>query len=208
MGYKLFIDESGDQGIDRDNEGQSKLFFFGGFVVSSTYLPYLSSFIEFCEKEIEQKIHFKRLTHEKKVFFCNKLSKLPICCFGLISDKKGLDRGNYREKITRQKGFFYNKNAHYFLEAVGDLCEQKPLELDEIIFEKIENKNYAQMKGYLHTIKNNPLHPNAKRLTKIPINRIDAKAKSEEPLLKIADAISHSLYRACIKDSFGHTEHR
>lgn len=208
MKYTLFVDESGDEGIDKNNNLQSKHFFLGAFIIREQYIGEITKRLDACELKIGKEIHFNRLKHEQKVSCMHDLSRLPIRCFGLISDKSGLDRGGYRQQIVGQKGFFYNKNVHYLLEKVGLFCRQQEIELGDVIFDQIRNKNYGQLRRYLSTIKDTPMHKNASFLEAISPAHIVARSTKEQPLLKVADCISNALFRACVPDKYGYTETR
>ncbi len=208
MSYRFFIDESGDEGIDSSNQFQSKHFILGAFLIHENNIPRVEQSLKADEDYLNRQIHFCEMKHESKVFFTKKLSTLPLHFFGLISDKKGLERGNYREQIQGHKGRFYNKNVKYLLEKVGKFCQETGLRVTSITFDKINNKDYVQLQRYLWKINENPLHSNARFLQHLDLNSIYAKAKNEEPLLKIADVVSNSIYRACTPDRHGNTEHR
>ena len=150
--YTLYIDESGDEGIDRDNQFQSPLFFLGAVLVQDKEIEFVKDSIFNLEISLGKKLHFSSMTHEQKVYACKKIATLPITLFGHISDKNGLYIGGYRSTIEGQKGKFYNKNVHYLLEIVTSYCEENSIVLSKVFFDKIETKNYSQLKNYLHTI--------------------------------------------------------
>lgn len=207
----LFVDESGDEGIHNvrsavNQNGASPWFFFGAFLLSSENTRAAQAALRECRERITRDIHFSSLTHEKKVFCCKKFSELPITIFGLISDKSGLDRGNYRSTLDHQK--FYNKNAKYLLEKVGKFCELNNCIVDQIIFEKKNGHNYDQMRNFIRSVRDNPIYTPSRNLIHLNISKLREKTKAEEPLLKIADAISNSLFSSCTPNIYDLTEHR
>lgn len=208
MSCTLFIDESGDTGIDSSNDMQSPYFILGAYLVRNKNLDMVRESIRCTEALLKKPIHFSGLKHEKKVFCCTQFSMQPIKAFGLISNKQGLDLGGYRQTISKNSDYFYNKNVHYLLEMVGKFAEENKISVDSIIFEKINNKNYEQLKRYLSVISTNPIHQNAKLLKHLSFQKIEALKKGEENLLKIADVIAHSLYRTCIPHRFGGIENK
>jgi len=76
-----------------------------------------------------------------------------------------------------------------------------------IVFEK-GNFDYNKMRGLIRSCQNNPLQQNTKNLEFIDANKIVEKEKSEEPLLQLADLVSHSLYRCVEGGEFGVIECR
>lgn len=129
--------------------------------------------------------------------------------FGVISRKATL--GNYRNTISDNSNKYYNKCAQYLLVRVGWFMEARkiPPENLDIIFEKA-NVDYDKMRSFLWTCQNNPKHAATKRLSNIVVSRIQVKKKSEEPILKVADLVAHSLYKAVEKQdkNFGIPEPR
>lgn len=200
----LYVDESGDEGISSDR--QSRFFVLGAVFVRKENQELCIERLNKIEEEIKQEIHFSELKHDKKKYVARCISRLPVMCFSILSNKNGLDRGGYRNQIQGQRGFFYNKNVHYLLEQVGRFCEERDIIVDEIIFEKSGNKNYNQLRSYLKTISNKPLHKNAEFLRRIDPATIRAEDKKACPLLKFADAASSSVYQACTENKYKMTE--
>lgn len=222
--YTLYIDESGDDGLDNlrtesnPRGGPHPLFFFGAYLIRRDQESALRDKITSIEKEIGE-LHFNKRTHEQKVFSCEKISETPIICFGLISDKTQL--GSYKAVAQGIDGGFYNKNACYLLENVGQCAKSFNLKIDSIVFEKRRDHSYARLKKYLIAVKDDKYkvrnnldyksgyYHNAENLRNFDFqNSLQAKDKSEEPLLKISDAIANSLYRACVPHRHGGTEYK
>ena len=210
--YNLYIDESGDEGIDLTNKNQSKYFCLGAFLVKEENQSYCKNIINEIEDELEKAIHFSSLNHEKKKFVCSKISKLPVRFLGSISAKEGLNINSYdkqiklNQKINNQKGYFYNKNVKYLLERVLRYSNQNNLEVKNVIFEKVNNKNYSQLKNFLIKCGQNPLHKNATVLEKVKDIRFLPLEKHECSLLKISDSYANALYRLITPDIYGQTE--
>lgn len=211
MTYTLYIDESGDVGIQprQIKNGASPLFFLGGYLIHEDKKQALLNLITECRNELNNKkiIHFSSLKHHQKIFFCRKLSQLPIKIFGLISDKSELDRGNYRNLIAGDSDKFYNKNVKYFLETICKYCLENELEISRIVFEKQEGKDYDRLKNYIRFIQNKPFNSRARYLGHITAGIIQALSKEEEPLLQVSDAVAHSFYRLCTPDRYDICDH-
>lgn len=212
MSYILYIDESGDEGIDPKNKKQSPYFFLGAFLVKEDNQQHVLNKIQSCEKELKKEIHFSNLKHEQKKHVCGCLANMPVRFFGLVSDKKGLDIQGYRSKLIQNKnvfglsGTYYNKNVHYLLERVALFCKENGITVSKIIFDKIETKDYQQLSNYISKIANNPIHGNAKMLQLIDPDSIEAFSVKDKPLLKVADAMANSLNRAFVAKNIGGVE--
>lgn len=212
MTYTLYIDESGDVGIEEQHirRGACPLFFLGGYLVHQDDQENLLSLLAECRRQLNNVplIHFCKLKHAQKVFCCRELSQFPITVFGLISDKSELGRGNFLNLISADGEKFYNKNVKYFLETICKFSQENDIEISRIVFEKREGKDYEQMKNYIRVIQRRPLNPRAEYLRHIVGGTIEARTKEEEPLLQVADGIAHSFFKLCIPDRYGVCETR
>ncbi len=210
MSYTLFIDESGDEGIRNDQlvNGASPLFFLGAFLINQSEITNVRHTLDDIEFQIGKTIHFNSLNHSQRIFTCQSIVELPITAFGVVSDKAHLDRGNYRERIEEENYKFYNKNVSYLLEMVGEFCEENGIIVSSVILEERANMNYNRLRNYISTIQQKPIHERAKLLRHFSVNDIISRSKTDEPLLKISDAISNALYKACIPDKLNVTETR
>jgi len=206
MTYKLFIDESGDVGIQEQQiaNGACPLFFLGGYLVHEDAQQEVLNLIADCRAELNNipLIHCCRLKHAQKIFFCRKISQLPLKIFGLISEKSEVTRRNFRERIESSGDKFYNKNVHYFLETICKFSIENELQISKIVFEKQDGKDYEKLKNYIRVIQTNPMNPRAAYLQHIVGGAIEASTKTEEPLLQISDAIAHSFFKLCIPDRY------
>lgn len=222
MAYTLYIDESGDEGIEDEQiaAGASPLFFFGAFLILTKDIDHAKEKIADIEKRIERigkGIHFKEIrNHSKKIRCCKDFAKLKIKAFGLISDKSQLDRKDYKKELRRWKGGYYNKNTAFLMEIIGKYCLDKDIIIDQIIFETKKNHSYTQMKNYLCAVRDDKYglrnnlqydegwHHNANYLNFFDFQELICdKNKQEEALLSISDAIAYSLNLACITDKYG-----
>ena len=204
----VYIDESGNDGL---TDKSTKNFVLGGFIVYNKDLDFLNNKILEFENKIKKEIHCsnRSINHFMKVYLAKQLSELPIKIFSVISQKITLIN-NYTPKDNQE---YYNKNVQYLLERIGDFIEKTEQQgnkiiLTNIIFEKRKNHNYEKLKHFIKIVKNNPLRAQSKSLTYIDTNIISARDKGDN-LLKIADIISHSVYRAINPDDdYNITEHR
>lgn len=159
MSYTVYIDESGDEGIELEHleAGASPMFFFGAFLVSNRNAQSIRDSIMEVEALIGRQskgLHFKEIrNHSKKVRCCKEIAKMPVRAFGLISDKSQLDREDSRQELQKWPGGYYNKNTAYLMELIGKFCQMNQIQIDQIIFEDKGNHDYGRMANYLCAVR-------------------------------------------------------
>ena len=207
MNYTVFVDESGDQGINKirtsSSGGQSPYLTLGAALVKDDDIGEITAKIKQIADEVKGnqresfQIHFSQMKHKEKVYVCQKFAQLPVIFLGLISKKGTL--GGYAQQIKHESAKYYNKNIEYLLEIVGQLFSQHNIGFDkhQIIFEEIKNFNYQQTKNYIDTVRANPMHQKAHQLKHINPSRIESEEKSNAPLLCLADCVAYSLHQCC-----------
>lgn len=210
MGYTLFVDESGDEGISNirtktNPRGSSPLFFLGALLVSDDDVRAIRNRLSLLEAEIGR-LHCSQLSHDKVVYFCKLIAQLPIVCFGLISDKSGLYETGYIRQASPER--FYNKNVKYLCEKVGEACSNRTIEANKLVFEKKANKDYNKLSNFLRTVRTTPFYPQSRNLMHVAVQNTEARDKADESILAIADALAYSLFKASVPNRFGFTEHR
>lgn len=204
-GCSVFIDESGDQGINKvrtsTNGGQSPYLILGAALVNCEEYEAVAKRVDEIGKLIQGNkskpgIHLTDLKHEQRIFVCRELAKLPVSLFGVISRKKTLR--DYSCAINQDPVKFYNKTVQYLFELIGKHFEKTGIGLNdhEIIFEKIANFPYRRMINFISRVRENPMHEQSKHLLHIAPTAIRSETKPEQPLLAIADCTAYSIHRA------------
>lgn len=216
MACTVLIDESGDTGISTIRSagkgGSSDYFTMGAVVLQEATAVKAVGVLGQLEHRFRKKKpwkHATELNHSQKLLLCKEMSKMHARFFGVISYKPTL--GEYANEIGWEPDKFYNKCAKYLLEIVGSYLASVDANLLEpqIIFEQ-RNHNYDAMIRYLSKVKETPLYAQSSSLEAINPFAITNKKKSEEPLLRLADMVSHALY-CCVNktpDNFQITESR
>lgn len=204
--YTLFIDETGDAGIDKvrqgiDGKGASPILVVAGCLIPDT-----------CSAEMKSILSKVRRATSKPTLHCSGMSHLAIAkyarvvsdearilCFALVSSKSTM--GGYKDQISGkgQDQKYYNKCVSYFLERVGHFMLLNDIVGDDlrIVFEERRGHDYGKLRNYLHKIKGNPLD---KRLGfylgPIMPDSISSKPKLEEDLLCYPDLVAFSVAAA------------
>lgn len=206
--FTLFIDESGEAGIEKirsaSSRGASPYMTFGASLIQNESRKSIEEALQNIRSDIGKKtLHCSHLNHYQLLHFAREITRQKMRLFGLISRKETL--GKYRSDIANDSNMYYNKCTQYLLERVGYFmeCQKIAPENLEIIFEKA-NQNYRSMLNLLEKCQSNPLHKNTRLLKNIDLTKIKVKSKSEEPLLQLADLVSHALYRCVDKAENNH----
>lgn len=209
--YTFFVDASGDFGIQNvrteDRGGASRYMTLGATLIAREQHECVNQTLNQLKAQFKKRPHCKKLKHEQKVIFADKLIKHEILCFGLISLKETL--GGYRYKIHNDASQFHNKCAQYLLEILGLLIHEKGIEPSDvsICFEKGPFR-IRELRRLIVSCQRNPYQPASKYLTSIDVAKIRDIEKAKEPLLETADLIAHSLYRCVDGGSYRVLENR
>lgn len=218
--YTLYIDESGDTGIDNvrqgiETSGASPFLVFGGCLIANEQEPKLSALLGRVEKTVLKKtLHSTGLSHLALAKFARMVQEeADITCFALISAKETM--GGFKDRIAGkgQDQKFYNKCVSYFLERVGHFMLLNGIASEDvgIVFEERANHDYEKLRNYIATIKRRPHDPRLGHyLGPIDPSKIASQKKSENDLLCYADLVAYSVAAAINASSsnFGVPEER
>jgi hypothetical protein len=137
VGYVAYIDEAGDDGLNRslkpdDPRGASEWMVMSAVVVRAEndhlVLPWLREIIRNLNQHQLAHLHFRNLREDKKSIVCRDLAKLPIRCFIVMSHKKNMQ--NYknlsaeRAKLNRTAWFFCWL-SRLLLERITTYCDHR-----------------------------------------------------------------------------------
>lgn len=203
--FKLFVDESGEAGIEKvrthTSRGASPFMVLGGAIVLASQKQALLEKLEKIRSTIGKKeLHCNELNHAKKVYYSRSIAQCRVRLFGVISRKSTL--GGYKEDIQGNSKKYYNKCAQYLLERVGMFMSARGLRSNDlqIVFEE-GNFDYEKLRNLIRKCQNDPKHENTKFLNYIDADNIAQSKRADEPLLKIADLTAHALYKCVDKNS-------
>jgi len=201
--YTLFVDESGDQDLDkfRTDErqfGSDPYLVFGGVLIPTKHLDGYRAFLNELRAELDVKaLHCTDLSHLKRCCFARRVVSLRVLLFGVVSKKATIE--DYRKQIEgdKEKQDYYNKCAGYLLERVGHFMHDEKIGSDQlsVVFEK-KTHDYQRLRNYVRQIGTTPFDRRANYLSRIDPLSIRAEGKKEEPLLGLADLASFSIYQA------------
>ncbi|MEP3675021.1 DUF3800 domain-containing protein [Sulfitobacter sp.] len=204
--YTLFIDETGDAGIDKvrkgvDGKGASPILVIAGCLIPDNRAVELKSVLqEIRSATSKANLHCTEMGHFAVAKYARMVSeKAGILCFAFVSTKSTM--GSYKDQISGkgQDQKYYNKCVSYFLERVGHFMRLNSISGEDlkIVFEERRAHDYAKLKNYLRTIKRNP-HDKRLGFYLGPIlpDCIESKAKPDEELLCYPDLVAFSVAAA------------
>ncbi len=204
--YTLYIDESGDTGIEKvrvgiKDKGASPMLVIAGCLIPESRSEALSELLDEVRAVTSKKsLHCTGMGHLGVAKFSRMVAeKAGILCFALVSTKSTM--GGFRDQISGkgQDQRYYNKCVSYFLERVGHYMLLNDISSKDvgIVFEEREGHDYEKLRNYLHTIKKNPLDKRLEYyLAPIDPNSITSVAKSGDDLLCFPDLVAFSVAAA------------
>lgn len=206
--YTVFIDESGESGIERirsdSSRGASPYMTLGAALIRNRSRKAVENSLARIRQDFEKPtLHCSHLGHYQIIHFIRKITLQKMRLFGVISRKDTL--GLYKDKISSDSDMYYNKCVQYLLERIGWFMESRqiPPENLDIVFERA-NVDYEKMRNLLYKCQNNPKHETTKKFKFIKVSNICVKKKDEEDLLQIADLVAHALYKCVDKTQRNH----
>jgi hypothetical protein len=178
-GFFLFIDEAGDEGLDRirplNKDGASEYFVLCGLLIRATKYQELVQSFNKAKHAIgltsDDEIHFRDLDDDQKWIVLNALSQLKLGLVAIVSNKRNMlryrnsrceaknmefVRGRYR---PRRYNWFYNNLTRYLLERASAECRRWTLPAYgeirslRITFSMRKEFSYPQTGAYLLKLK-------------------------------------------------------
>lgn len=106
--YVLFIDEAGDDGLNRvrpiDVDGASEWLIIGAILIRKSKEDQLGEWLKSIKEDINStqssNLHYKNLSPKKRLRACELLSKKDCVFFSVSSNKKNM-RGHRNEKAEK-----------------------------------------------------------------------------------------------------------
>lgn len=204
--YTLYVDESGDTGLDNirsgaAEKGASPFLVFGGCLMPKCYEGQNQALLQQVRDAIRtENLHCNKLSHFQTAKFARMVAKEgKVQLFSLVSKKETL--GEFKKVISGkgQDQKYYNKCVSYLLERVGDFMLTHKVDGNdlEIVFENRARHDYEKLQNYIAKIKSNPLDERLGYfLGPIRSNCIRSEAKESCDLLCYADLVAHAVFSA------------
>lgn len=198
IGYTLYIDEAGDEGIDRVRpmhpDGASEYFVMAGVLVRSTRVGELRSAVTAAKQDAalptDKELHFRDLTAIEQTTVLGSLSNFKAGLICVASNKRNIQgyRNKHVERTileTKRNGrlapqrynWFYNNAFRYLLETASNECVRwsGPDRLRrpkiDIVFSLRKEFSYSQTRAYLEKLRTERHAPGYFNVCTISIGR-------------------------------------
>lgn len=215
--YKVYIDESGDEGFvfNADGSGSSRWLVLSAVIVRAkndlSLVQCLKDVRVLLSKEPKKQLHFRDLKHDQRVPYVKRIAALQIRTVSILIHKASIKDP---EKFQADKYLLYRYASRYLLERVSWLCRDQRLEGEgtgaaEIIFSSRSSMSYEDLRDYLRVLKEQS-DPMDVRIDWEVVSPEAVRAVNHDQLagLQIADAVASSFYYAVNLSRYGECEDR
>lgn len=216
--YLAFIDESGDDGLEKFREpgargGSSSWLVLSACLFRQIHnLDAVSWRDEISKKMPEKKsraLHFLELNHNQKVVAAQVIASKPLRAMSVLAAKRPIPKGIYTDK---NQLYFYM--TRYLIERISWLCRDlRPLVPEgdgrvAITFSRRGGMSYDAFRDYLRRLKDSDEREVKIHWPVIDIDGVDAKDHSSSASLQLVDAIASSFAAGLEPNPYGNCERR
>lgn len=216
--YLAFIDESGDDGLEKFREpggrgGSSSWLILSACLFRQVHgLDAVAWRDEISAKMPEKKsrtLHFAELNHNQRVVAAQTIATKPLRAMSVLAAKRPIPKGIYTEK---NQLYFYM--TRYLIERLSWLCRDLRPRVPEgdgrvaITFSRRGGMSYDAFREYLHRLEASDDQEVKIHWPVIDIDGVDAKDHSSSASLQLVDAIASSFAAAVEPNPYGNCELR
>lgn len=216
--YFAFIDESGDEGLDKpfrgigDEGGPSNWLVISACLFRKTHsLDAVDWRDEALSKMPKQKrqLHFAKMNHGQKLATVQTLATKPLRSLSVIAAKQPIPEGIYTGK---NQLYFYM--TRYLIERLSWLCRDHRPHAREgdgrvaITFSRRGGMQYDAFRAYLEHLKNDTSGDVNIHWPVIDIDAVTAADHSRSASLQLADVIASAFAAGFEPDRYGNCEPR
>jgi len=211
--FICYIDEAGCDGF-RFDKGSSEWFILAGVIIERSIEPQVTSLVDYVRKKFKmppkKHIHFRKLDHAKKKYYCNKIAQNKLVVSSVCVDKTEIKQKE-RFKVAHRLYFYF---ARYLIERVSWYVRDQfnpSMKGDgtvKLVFSNKSTMPYERFRDYMNLLSN------IERYFGYPIEvywpsigNIESKTPAKVKGLQIADACASALFNAFELDTLRQTEH-
>lgn len=209
--FVVYIDESGDEGLNRGGNASS-WFVLSAAITRKAHdletVKVVDTVREMLKKPPKKPLHFRDLRHEHRLPFLSLLAQTHHlrAASVLVHKPSILEPETFREP---HRLYFYA--VRHLLERVSWFCRDRRRSGEgdgsaEIVFSNRSGMSYEDLRQYFKRLEASP--SNALDWSVIRCDQMEAYTAGRRMGLQIADAIAHGFFRAVEPTSYGHTEDR
>ncbi len=214
--FKVYIDESGDEGFCFD-KGSPEWFVLSAVITRSICDIETVKLVDEArvalKKEARSNLHFQKLNHGQKVAYVDRIAKARLRAVSIMVHKPSLTNVEW----FRGKNNLYNYAGRYLLERVSWLCRDYTNKKDaddgsaHVTFSNRSGMSYAQFKTYLEHLRkvgDDGIGRVNIEWKVIKPDQIEAIQHHKRMGLQIVDAVASSFFAGAQKNIHGFTEGR
>ena len=215
VGFRVYIDESGDEGFkfDQPGRGSSRWFVLSAVVTRAATdletVKLIDHVRTILNKPPREPLHFRKLKHEHRLPYVAEIAKARLWIVNLMIHKPSIQEP---EKFTSEPHLLYRYATRYLLERVSWLCRDKRKTEDEtaeVTFSNRSCMSYDELRDYLQRLKDRTGEFGVQiDWSVLDPSRIEARPHDSRMGLQIADAVASSFYMACELSPQGFNESR
>lgn len=216
-GFKVYIDESGDEGFRflPNESGSSRWFVLSAAVFrksnDASAVSLLRSVREAIGKAPKKALHFRELRHEHRVPYVRAIGEAPLRIVSIMIYKPGLRN---TEHFQRDAHKLYRYATRLLMERVSWLCKEhaKPEDGDgtvDLVFSNRSAMSYEELRDYLTFLRDGPVSESCHiDWSAIDPSRVRAVNHDQMAGLQIADAVASGIFFALNLNRYGEAEPR
>ncbi|MDD4888769.1 MAG: DUF3800 domain-containing protein [Phycisphaerae bacterium] len=215
IGFRVYIDESGDEGFkfDQPGKGSSRWFVLSAAVMRLVNDREVMELVDrvraLLNKPPREALHFRKLKHEHRLPYVNEIAKAKVRLVNVMVHKPSIREP---EKFASEAHLLYRYATRYLLERVSWLCRDRRHRADdvaELIFSNRSCMSYDALREYLRRLKNRTNEFDVRiDWSALDPERIEAQTHDSRAGLQVADAVASSFYMACELTPQGFNESR
>lgn len=212
--FRVYVDESGDEGFvfkDR-GQGSSRWLVLSAVVTRRAHdavvVELMDGVRELLGRPRRQQLHFVKLAHAQRTAYAREVGKARLRTVSILIHKPSI---NEPETFQAQKHQLYRYACRLLLERVSWLCRDTRIDgqgdgTAEIIFSNRGQMSYDDLRDYLCRLRENP-RVNIEWSAIDPV-RVRAVQHAQMAGLQVADAVASGAFAAVNPNQFGDTENR
>lgn len=214
--YRVYIDESGDEGFRflPDERGASRWFVLSAVVLRKSkdlsVVQLMREVRQQIGKDPKKALHFRTLKHEQRVPFVRAIGQTSLRTLSVLIHKPNIEEP---ERFQDEAFRLYRYATRLLLERVSWLCrDHHDGEGDgsaDLVFSNRSAMSYEELRDYLRRLRADG-HPEDVRIEWDHIDPDRVVAVNHEQLagLQVADAVASSAFYAVNRNQYGETEPR
>ena len=212
--FNVYIDEAGDEGFDFTKRTPEWFIISAVITRQENDLLTVSGIIKETRLQFRygatQEIHFRKLSHERKIAYLNRMSHGHIRTVTVAIHKPSLRE----QELFRQQNKLYFYACRFLLERVSWFCRDNfsPLKHKgdgtmQLIFSKRKNMSYKELKEYFeHLYVAQSFLGVRIHWDTVISTQIHAFGAFQSMGLQLADAVASAMYNALNKSDYGYVE--